>query len=286
MTDRPNRAAAASAAASASRQPRSGAPRVSCCGVSPAGARPSIRTPTSRTGSPGASAVPQRPGGVEHLPGGVGGHGERAGAADRPEVGETDFERHGTAHLPGRPQPGAGLVGEREQGPPDLVRVAHVGVERDLRADRLLHVFRRRPRAGRAPRPARAGGRRTPRPRPGAAGRPAPRRGRVRCAGRAGAARQRSAPPRPTGRTPAAGAGTPAPGRPGPRAGRRAWPGWSRAWPRTCSAPRPTEQVSRCSSATRRRISRGDGGGPARTAGGRRPRRGTPRPARAARPAA
>ena len=147
---------------------------------------------------------------------------------------------------PARAQPGADLVGEREQAAPDHRRVGDVGVEGHLGADRLLHVLGRRPGAGRGPRPARAGGRRPPRrarraacPIGASASSPTVRQAR------AGAASRRPARPRPTARRPAAGAGSRAPGRPGRRSRRRAWPGWSRAWPRTWSArPRPSRSAA------------------------------------------
>ena len=179
--------------------------------------------------------------------------------------------------LAGPAQPLADLVGQRQQRPADHRRVGHVDVEGHLGADRLLHVLGRRPAAGRGPRPARAGARRPPRrARPQ---HPERRLGHVadRASARAGAASRPSAPPRPTARRPAAGAGTPAPG----RRGTTSMPsGLARVEPSLATNlvdATPTEQVSRCSSATRRRISAAICGGRAEQPPARRPRRGTPR---------
>ena len=288
-TDRPNRAAAASAAASASRQPCSGSPRVGLprCGPRRA-ASPSTRTPTSRIRSPGAQGLVNSAHDVSKI--------SRATSVGAARVRERLTVRKSASRtlIDDR---AAGLVGPRAaarrpwsasassarritagsatsvskvtSAPIDFSTCSGDDPARVAAPGQLVQV-----RGGRLAERARAACRAAPRPR------------RRPSSGRAGAASRPPSPPRPTARRPAAGAGSRAPGRPGRRSRRRAWRGWSRAWPRTWSAPTPTEQVSRCSSATRgadqRRRSRPGG----RAAAGRRPRRGTPRPARAARPAA
>ena len=252
---RPNRAAAASAARSASRHHAPAHPASSCRAIAVGATSPSTRTPSSRIRSPRAQRLEQRQRGLEDLPGDVGGDRQRAGPAQRPEVGQPDLDRDGPPGLAGGAQPGGDLAGQREQRPAHHGRIVDVDVERGLRADRLLDPLGDRPVAGRAPRPARAGGARRPR-RPRSAACPI------------GASARSPTVRRPSRRSVSAVAladapqrldrqrmqDSRAPGRPAPPPARPACRGSRPASPRTSSAATPTEQVSCCSSRTRRRI--------------------------------
>ena len=234
----------------------------------------------------GSRAVAERPGGVEHLPGDVGRHDQGAGPVDRAEVGQPDLDRHRPPDLPGRRAAGrrpcrparAGTAGS----PADRPRRCRRSPRRRSTSPRCSGLTRR----GSRPQDSSCrcvGGGLAERP----AEQPEGRLGQVADGGQAEPAQRLGGPlPHPPQRRrPAADAGTPAPG----RAGTTSRPsGLARVEPSLATnlvGATPTEQVSRCSSATRRADQPGDLGRASRTAGGRRPRRGTPRPGRAARPA-
>ena len=200
-----------SAACSASRHPCPGR-RAQLPGRPPASTRPSTRTPTSRIRARSSRSASNSAQAVAKISWPRRSAGQRAGPGDGAEVGEPDLDgdrapgHAGTAA--GRPS-ARSAAAARGGSPPGRRRRCRTSPRRRSTSP----AARARPGAGRGPRPARAGARPRPRPAPAAGSRAACARCRRRCAARAGAGAPRSSRRPPTGRRPAAGAGSPWSGR-------------------------------------------------------------------------
>ena len=216
---------------------------------------PSTRTPTSRIRArsrPSARTADGRP---RRSPGtDVGGIAQ---GRDRVIVGEV-----GEPHLDARPcgrQPAVRIRAGRALGQPQQLAADHPGSSTSAPKVSsapmlLLRLARARPGARRAPGQRRAGARR----RPGRAR--AERRAagcgrcRRRCAARGGAAPPRSCSPPPTGRRPAAGAGSRRPRSRGTTSSPSGLAGVEASLATNLVGATPTEQVMPCSSGTGARI--------------------------------
>ena len=281
----PNRPTAPSTARSASRHPYSRAPSVQLP-VASAG-RGEALDPDADQPDPGPvqlERVVERAGGGVDLVAGVGRRGQRPGPGDRAEVGEPHLDADGPADAartraagPRSSRPAAAAPGARPRGRRRRGR-------RSPRRRSSGPAPPARPAAGRAPWPARAGGPRRPRRGPGAA--PAAARAARSPTVRRPSPASCSAVRSPTPHSAPTGSGCR--NRATPSAGTTSSPSGLQRDEASLATnfvgATPTEQVMPCSSAIRARIR-----SPIRPAGragaGRRTRRGTPRPATAARPA-
>ena len=205
-----------------------------------------------RIRSPGAERLEQRPGDVEDLAGDVGRERQGAGPVEVRKSASRTLMDDRTAGLAGAAQPGADLGGQGEHrcrgSPPGRRRRRRRWSPRRSTSPRARYS----PGGGPGPRPARAGGAAAASP---TAARSMPERGlghvadgpQPEPAQRLGGALAHA----PQRRRPAAGAGTPAPGRPGTTIMPS---GLARVEPSLATNfvdATPTEQVSRCSAATR-----------------------------------